>query len=314
MSKKLLQNNFNGHRLYRITLDPHDLTLLSNGYGTLVSDKLSGYSGDVAHLTATPNAGYILSSYETTGASIQGNDLTFANEDCTARAIFRVAPYTLTLQTDGHGTMTASTISGYYGDTALITPIANTYYHFNKYGTPTKGSLNGNTYTFGNDNATLSASFSVNNFSASGRLCRFLTLQKYNCTAAVWNSAQTASAWMLRGTIPGYSFTSGEEWNPPTGISGYVVKFRLPYLNFDNDSQVRASIALKNGDTDVFTSARGPSTSVTFDRRYYTASSMDGGTISFGFDVSAGSKSTYVGTLETYSDYSAYWSASGIAP
>lgn len=314
MSKEVLKCHFNNHKLYRITPDPHYLTLLTNGYGTLLADALSGYSGNVAHLTATPNAGYIFKNYESTGAEIQGNNLTFADEDCTARAIFGPAPYTLTLRTDGHGTLTASTITGYNGDTALITPMANKYYHFNKFGTPTKGTINGYVYKFGNGNASLSAKFTTNNFTASGHLSNFTPLQQYACTAAVWNSAQTATAYVLNGTFPGYTINSGDIWNPPTGISGYEVKFRFPYFTFQNDDKVSASVYLKNNDNIVFTSAKGPAKTAEFDRKYYTSTTLDGGTLSYGFDVSAGSTVTYVGTFERYSDYSAYWSASGIAP
>jgi len=94
MSTKRLTKHYNGHLtghcLYRVIPDPYFLTLQTDGHGTISANAL----------TATPSAGYAFSNYESTGATIVGNDLTFGVEDCTAKA----ATYTLTLQTDGHGT------------------------------------------------------------------------------------------------------------------------------------------------------------------------------------------------------------------
>ena len=128
MSNKLLKKRYNGHFLYRVIPDPLYLTLQTDGNGIISADALSGYSGNVVHLTATPNAGYVFSNYESTGATIVGNDLTFGGEDCTAKANFDFATYTLTLQTDGHGTLTADKITGHIGDTVTLTPTYNTYY------------------------------------------------------------------------------------------------------------------------------------------------------------------------------------------
>ena len=75
--------------------------------------------------------------------------------------------YTLTLQNDGNGTLTATKLTGYAGDTVTLTPTYNTYYRFSGYEN-TGGSIVGNTFTFGEDNATAKAYFSGNLFSASG--------------------------------------------------------------------------------------------------------------------------------------------------
>ena len=74
---------------------------------------------------------------------------------------------TLTLQTDGHGTLTASVLTGLPGDTVTLTPTYNTYYRFNNYSV-TGGTIAGNTFTFGNEDATAQANFKVNYFTATG--------------------------------------------------------------------------------------------------------------------------------------------------
>jgi len=167
MSKHLLTKWYNGHMLYRNIRDPYYLTLLTNGYGSLIADALSGYSGSIVHLTATPSAGYTLSNYECTGSEMTGNNVMFTNEDVTVKANFDKIKYTLTLQTDGHGTLAASKTTGYAGDTVTLTPTNNTYYRFNNYQC-TGGSIVGNTFTFGAQNATAKANFNTNTVTASG--------------------------------------------------------------------------------------------------------------------------------------------------
>ena len=83
--------------------------------------------------------------------------------------LYRVIPdpYILSLQTDGHGTLTADKITGYAGDTVTLTPTNNTYYRFNNYQC-TGGSIVGNTFTFGAQNATAKANFKTNDFTAKG--------------------------------------------------------------------------------------------------------------------------------------------------
>lgn len=76
-------------------------------------------------------------------------------------------PLTLTLETDGHGTLTANTVTGYAGDTVELTTAYNTYYRFSGYDV-TGGTIDGNTFTFSDTDATAYAAFKVNAFTATG--------------------------------------------------------------------------------------------------------------------------------------------------
>ena len=168
MSKKLLKKFYNGHFLYRVIPDPRYLTLLTNGYGTLLADALSGYSGSVVHLTATPDEKYKLKNYDVTGASIEGNDLTFAGEDCTAKANFERYIWDLSLQNNGHGSIGASKLTGQSGDTITLSNTPNTDYVFSGYSV-TGASLNGSILTMNNQDATAKAWFSQKqNFNLTG--------------------------------------------------------------------------------------------------------------------------------------------------
>lgn len=78
-----------------------------------------------------------------------------------------IPTYTLTLETDGHGTLSASNVTGHAGDTVTLTATNDDYYRFTEYQV-TGGTLNGNTFTFGNENAKVKASFHANSFLTSG--------------------------------------------------------------------------------------------------------------------------------------------------
>lgn len=69
--------------------DTRFLTLNQTVGGTLGSDKLSGYDGDIVTLTNTANANYTFSSYNLTGAVLTGSQFAFTGSDVTAQAYFR---------------------------------------------------------------------------------------------------------------------------------------------------------------------------------------------------------------------------------
>ena len=108
-----------------------NLNLLQNEYGLISADVLSGYDGDVVTLSNTPSAGYQFAAYSLTGAELSGNQFAFSGSNVTAEGAFEEAIYTLTLQTDGHGTIAATQTTGHAGDTVTLSNTYNTYYRFN---------------------------------------------------------------------------------------------------------------------------------------------------------------------------------------
>ena len=76
--------------------------------------------------------------------------------------LYRVIPdpLYLTLQTDGHGIISADALSGYSGDTITLSNTAHDGYLFSGYSV-TGASLNGSTVTLNNQDATAKAWFSA---------------------------------------------------------------------------------------------------------------------------------------------------------
>ena len=226
----------------------YELTLENDGHGTVSASTLSGFPGDSATLSTTPSTDYEFSGYDVTGGTIEGNTFIYGNTDATARACFKQSIVNLTLQTDGHGTLTATSITGRPGDTVTLTPTYNTYYRFSGYQT-TGGTINGNTYTFGTaTNQTAKANFKTNNFTACGVFNEWkLTNSPWYYSGAVWYAHFTGgtnvpTAWYNKTYTSQYnasqkkSRTSG--WCP-TNPSNYSITANVTGAGFGRNSYVR---------------------------------------------------------------------------
>ena len=141
---------------------PHKLTLLDSPNGTSESNRLTGYEYDVATISDTPNEGWYFDRIEATGATVNDKKIIFKDQDASAQVIFTdIEPiYNLTLQNDGHGTLAAGKTTGHSGDSTNLSTTANTYYQFNNYSV-TGGTINGNTFTWNDSNATAKANFKL---------------------------------------------------------------------------------------------------------------------------------------------------------
>lgn len=185
--------------------------------------------------------------------------------------LYRVIPdpYILTLQTDGHGTLTADKITGYAGDTVTLTPTNNTYYRFNNY-QYTGGSIVGNTFTFGDSDATAVANFSANTFTASGS---FETAQYINGSYTGHFTGNAGNSYALTtyhtDNVPASWFSTNNRWNPSNAdaysitLNGYggsakvegfagngsTVTLKL----FNNSAQVSSRSYACTGSVAVFT-------------------------------------------------------------
>lgn len=136
-----------------------------------------------------------------------------------------VPALTLTLETDGHGTLTANTVSGYAGDTVELTTAYNTYYRFSGYDV-TGGTIESNTFTFGDEDATAYAAFKPNSFTATGNFEQgsnvAITAAKYNYPAAGNVPAKYAVHVSHTGDVPDSWYSTSNRWKP-TNASSYVM-------------------------------------------------------------------------------------------
>lgn len=134
-------------------------------------------------------------------------------------------PLTLTLETDGHGTLTADTVSGYAGDTVELSTAYNTYYRFSGYDV-TGGTISNNTFTFGDEDATVYAAFKPNAFTATGSF-NFGTLSfNWNGQSTSPRTASKVGNAIVNGFTGGRPSdwpANGAAWNV-SNASAYSVK------------------------------------------------------------------------------------------
>ena len=91
----------------------------------------------------------------------------FDNEPLMFNDDFIIRESTLTLLTNGNGTLTADKLTGMPGDTVVLVPTNSSYYRFNSYSV-TGGTIENNVFTFGYTDATACANFGANYFTVSG--------------------------------------------------------------------------------------------------------------------------------------------------
>lgn len=139
--------------------DPkYTATLQTNGYGSIAANKTTGYQGDTVTLSNTPSADCTFASYAITGATLTGNQFNFGSQNVTAKANFNRNSHTVTVQNDGHGTVTASPTTGYSGTQVTLSTTPASNYEFSGY-TITGATLTGNKFNIGTSNVTAKAWF-----------------------------------------------------------------------------------------------------------------------------------------------------------
>lgn len=151
---------------------------------------------------------------------------------------------TLTLCASEGGTVTASVLTGLPGDTVTLTPTYNTYYRFNNYSV-TGGTIAGNTFTFGNEDATAQANFKVNYFTATGN---FEKGSNVNCRGNdvggnAWRYLNVPENYALyqnhTGDIPSSWYETSNRWKP-NDVSSYSITLNTKMTFTANNGYVTA--------------------------------------------------------------------------
>lgn len=149
--KHILNKTYGNHQISRY-LDVYETSTINCS-----ANKLTGYAGDNVTVTSTPVWNQKFSGYSITGSNLTGNDFKFVNSDVIVAANYETAK-NLTLQTDGHGTIAASRMSGFIGDQVTLSNTANVNYSFSAYSI-TGANLTGDTFNLTGSDVTAKAWF-----------------------------------------------------------------------------------------------------------------------------------------------------------
>lgn len=238
---------------------------------------------------------------------------------------------TLTLQTDGHGTLTATTLSGLPGDTVTLTPTYNTYYRFNNYSV-TGGTIAGNTFTFGNEDATAKANFKVNYFTARGNFEKGSNVTcdagtNYSNATVYSNVAEKYAVYTGHtGAIPASWYATSNRWKP-NGASAYSITLnaKLTFTGKCQGSNADAAASMTGvtlvGSTQNQSQSFSTTTTAASTKTYNKTVTTTTQNVNYGVSARLGSQrkaaggvvrrgiSTYIATGTTGT-----WTATGIAP
>lgn len=147
--KHILNHHTAGHTLSRY-LDVYELDTINCS-----ADKTTGYKGDTVTITGTPAWNEKTSSYSVTGATLTGNQFYFTGSDVTAQANYETAK-NVTLQATDGGSIAASRVSGFIGDSVTLSNTASDGYEFSAY-TLTGANLTGSTFNLTGSDVTAKA-------------------------------------------------------------------------------------------------------------------------------------------------------------
>jgi len=243
---------------------------------------------------------------------------------------------TLTLYHSEGGSLTADTLTGYPGDSVNLTTAYNTYWRFSGYDVTGDGTLNGNTYTFGNDDASICACYKVNAFTATGGWEKGSNV---NCTTAgrdVVATANVPAKYAIvsyhTSNVPTAWYNTSNRWKVTSTVSAYKITLN-PKMQFNTSSRHYNGTINPHGGSVTAVSLIG-STS-TQQGTYYNVSNTDGVKtynynksftsnatgVNYGISAHLSARSSRVST-KNYPGYANYvaagtngtWTATGYAP
>lgn len=200
--KHILNHHTACHKLSRY-LDVYELNTVNCS-----ADNTTGYKGDTITITGTPAWNQRTSSYSVTGATLTGNQFDFNGSDVTAEAKYETAK-NVTLQATDGGSITASRVSGFSGDSVTLSNTANSGYEFSAY-TLTGANLTGSTFKLTGSDVTAKAWF-------------YLPPVNAHVTYSMGNK-------FARDYLPNYT-----AFNEPDDVMNGLIEFGASGSNFGSD-------------------------------------------------------------------------------
>lgn len=221
------------------------ITYLETENGSISGDKEWALPDEVVTLSNTPDQDYIIDEYYVNGSAISGNTFLMPNEDVDVSAMFKEAGgYTITLLTDGNGTISADKILCPIGETVNLSTTYNDYYRFNNYSV-SGGTVNGNVLT-PTENCTVKANFKLNSFVASGNFEKGSNADYDGQTGPI-NIRKYCVRTYSTSNVPSSWYSSSSRWNPvASDLSGYsiTVNGKMGFRN--SQSVLKWAPTLKN--------------------------------------------------------------------
>jgi hypothetical protein len=139
---------------------PYTITIGNSTNGSAGTSHTEATVGMTVSLTATPNPGYIFVRWATNPSTLNivDNTFTMPARNVTITAVFEPISYTITVQNEGHGTVSGAPSTSTVGTSITLTPVPNAGYKFKEWQTADV-TFSGNTFTMPARNVTITAVF-----------------------------------------------------------------------------------------------------------------------------------------------------------
>lgn len=199
------------------------LTLINCEYAVLSADKDKGFIGDVVTVTGTMDEGWYLTGFNTTGATMTGNQFAFAGEDVTVEGLYTDEGFPVVYEADNGVHITGDQIA-IPGQGITLTTSYDTYYRTNGYDITGGYIENGMLYATAACTARLKSK--LNTFTASGGWEKGsdVTVTGGNGstgTAAI--AAKYATVSYHTSNVPTAWYSTSNRWKVTTTPSAYKI-------------------------------------------------------------------------------------------
>ena len=224
-----------------ITPTTYTVTVGNDGNGTGTASPSTAAAGTTITLTATPNKGYHFKEWQVIsgGVTIKDDKFLMPNDNVEVRAIFEEdAPpvpteFTITVKTDGNGTVSASHAKAVVGTEITLIATPKTGYHFKEWQVMSGGvTIKDNKFTMPNDNVEVKAIFEEDAPPAPTEFTITVKTDGNGTASASPDKAVAGTEVILTATPDkGYHF---KEWQVMSG--GVTIKddkFTMPSANVE---------------------------------------------------------------------------------
>ena len=128
------------------TANAYSITVVQPANGTVSASATSAAAGTTVELTATPAEGYALDYFTLDGERINGDTFIMPARNVEVSAVFTANAYSITVVQPTGGTVSASKLSAFFGETVDLTAVPDEGYELSHY-VVNGAANNGGTFT-----------------------------------------------------------------------------------------------------------------------------------------------------------------------
>lgn len=283
--KHIIKNRYSTHGIHR-NIPVYDVTLQTEGSGTLVANYAEGYNNTTVTMTATPAQDYMLSGYDITGATLTGDSFTL-NNDVTAKANFARNVHNNIVLTSDYGTITATPSTANSGDVVTLTNTPNDDCHFVNYEV-TGATLTGDKYMVETEDVSARGVFARNIHNVTTLTSNYGTIAANKSTAYSGDTVTLSNtpaadchfnSYSITGaTLTGSNFKMGTSNVSARGSFSRNVH-NLTLQNDGHGTLVASKTTGYSGDTVTLTAT--PNTNYVFSGYTITGATLTGNSFKF---------------------------------